>query len=117
MLRSPFRESTLKVVSIAGGLAIGAVVTASLPLVLPAVAAGGVGTVILAAGGAIVSVGMSVLADKVIKDNLSKGIESFASSVYESLMYDSTFSSILDGKKRERGKASSGGVKLDVLQW
>lgn len=112
-----FRDSTLKIVSIAGGLAIGAVVTAALPLVIPAVAAGGIGTVILAGGGAIVSVGMSMLADKVIKDNFSKNIESFASSVYDSLIYDSTFSGILGGKKGSGGKSSSGGVKLDALQW
>jgi hypothetical protein len=104
-----FRDSTLKVVSIAGGLAVGAVVTAALPLV---VTTSGIGAVALACGGAILSVSMSMLADKVIKDNFSQKIESFASSVYESLVYNSIFSSIL-----KNGEDSSGGVKLDALQW
>ena len=117
--KEAFRDVTLKTGSILTGLAIGAGVSAAIPLVVAATAATGGGALVVAAVGVAVSVGGGMLVDHLAKTYLSKTIENFAGNLYDNLIKDDTLS-ILDkgGGSSGRGKGKSDGpVTLDALKW
>ena len=110
--KAAFRDSTLKTVSILTGLAIGAGVSAALPLVVAGTAATGGALLVVAAGGVIVSVGAGKLVDSVVKNLFSKSIEDFAGGLYDKLVGDDTLSQL-----QPSGAGSGGGSGLTPLRW
>ena len=113
------RDVTLKTGSILTGLAIGAGVSAAIPLVVAATAATGGAALLVAAGGVIVSVGGGMLVDHLAKTYLSKTIEDFAGNLYDNLIKTDTLS-ILDKGGGSSGSGKGGGdgpVTLDALRW
>ena len=110
--KEAFRESTLKTVSILTGLAIGAGVSAALPLVVAGTAATGGALLVVAAGGVIVSVAAGNIADGVVKKLFSKSIENFAGKLYDKLVGNDTLMQI-----QPSGAGSGGGSGLTPLRW
>ena len=116
--RTAFRDTALKTGSIVVGLGIGAAVTAAIPAVVAATAAtGGAALLVIAAGGAIVSVGGGMLADKAAKSWLSKPLEKFADKLYDKLINNDTDPAISGGGSPGGGSGSGGSVKLKQLNW
>ena len=118
--KDAFRDVTLKTGSIVTGLAIGAGVSAAIPVVVAATAATGGGALVVAAIGVVVSVGGGMLVDHLAKTYLSKTIENFAGKLYDNLIKNDTLS-ILNSSGVSGGGGGKGGgdgpVKLDALKW
>lgn len=114
--RTAFRDTALKSLGIVVGIGIGAGVTAALPAVAAAVAAtGGTALLVLAAGGAVVTVGGGMLADRIAKSWLSKPLERFADKLYNKLINNTSGPSISPGGNDDR--SGGGPVKLNQLRW
>ena len=119
--KESFRDTVLKTTSILTGLAIGAGVTAALPLVVAGTAATGGALLVVAAGGLVVTVGAGMLVDHIVKKTFSKSLEDFGGSLYDKLIGDDTLSSLQpsssDGGGGGNREKSDGPVTLDALQW
>ena len=115
--KESFRDTTLKTVSILTGLAIGAGVSAALPLVVAGTAATGGALLVVAAGGVIVSVAAGKVVDSIVKKTLSKSIENFAGSIYDKLVGDDTLSRIHSSGGESSGRGSGPGSGLTPLRW
>ena len=116
--KEAFRDVTLKTGSIVTGLAIGAGVSAAIPLVVAATAATGGGALVVAAVGVVVSVGGGMLVDHLAKTYLSKTIENFAGKLYDNLIKNDTLSILDKGGGGSSGRSKGDGpVTLDALKW
>lgn len=111
--KTAFRETALKSVSVVAGLAIGAVVTATLPAVVATTAAtGGAALLVVAAGGAAVSLLAGKGVDKLNEALFSKSLENFADKLYNKLINNESGPDISGGSSSPKGP-----VKLDRLRW
>ena len=121
--KESFRDVALKTGSIVAGIGIGAVVSAALPLVVAGTAATGGALLLVAAGGAVVSVGVGKVADHLAKKWFSKSLEDFGGKLYDKLIGDDTLSGFSGGSGSGSGSGGGGSgnrggaVTLDKLQW